>query len=64
MGQKDLAGPNSIKRMSNKKEMKEKMRKKKKVMMIALAIVLGIALLVLVYFGGKEIGKLVYDWVN
>ncbi len=64
MGQKDLAGPNSIKRMSNKKEMKEKMSKKKKVMMIALAIVLGIALLVLVYFGGKEIGKLVYDWVN
>jgi hypothetical protein len=64
VGQKDLAGPNSIKRMSNKKEMKEKMSKKKKVMMIALAIVLGIALLVLVYFGGKEIGKLVYDWVN
>ena len=64
MSQKDLAGPNSIKRMSNKKEMKEKMSKKKKVMMIALAIVLGIALLVLVYFGGKEIGKLVYDWVN
>jgi len=50
--------------MSNKKEMKEKMSNKKKVMMIALAIVLGIALLVLVYFGGKEIGKLVYDWVN
>ena len=64
MGQKDLAGPNSIKRMSNKKEMKEKTSKKKKVMMIALTIVLGIALLVLVYFGGKEIGKLVYDGVN
>ena len=50
--------------MSNKKEMKEKTSKKKKVMMIALTIVLGIALLVLVYFGGKEIGKLVYDGVN
>ncbi len=40
------------------------MRKTKKVMMIALAIILGIAFLVLVYFGGKEIGKLVYDMVN
>jgi len=40
------------------------MRKTKKVMMIALVIILVIAFLALVYFGGREVGKLVYDWVN